>query len=424
MFTARRATAFMAAGALLTLLTVGGWQFAERVFAAPSGVISGCYQTPAQGNRDDRGRGDDRKSSDENTGALRIVGGASDCRKNETFIQWSQVGPKGDTGAAGPQGLKGDKGDTGAPGAPGTGGGGITSFDSLNGTACSVSSDIPGVVRLSYLYGSGAYPVARFECIPTARFTMTVNGNGTVVGQPPVSGINCPGTCSSDVPVQTAVSFLMTAAPGWVFSGMTASGGGGGTPSCGPQVPVTSCGVSSGIGTTALTATFVPGVPLTVQVSGTGRVSSVPAGIENCAATCTMLFVSGTQVQLSATGTADSVLTAWGGACPPGASSTCLWTANAPATATATFTSGTLLTVLPALVSESYVVTSTPAGISCSFSPTSKPPCAALFTPGTQVTLSMSVPPTTWSTWYDCDTVTPTSCTVTLTSSRIVSVFR
>jgi hypothetical protein len=61
-------------------------------------------------------------------GQVRIVNAASDCKAQETHIQWNIIGsqgPKGDTGdtgaigPAGPAGEKGPKGDTGAQGAKG-----------------------------------------------------------------------------------------------------------------------------------------------------------------------------------------------------------------------------------------------------------------------------------------------------------------
>jgi hypothetical protein len=52
-------------------------------------------------------------------GQVRIVNAASDCKGQETHIQWNIVGPqgpKGDTGSAGPQGIQGPQGVQGAPG--------------------------------------------------------------------------------------------------------------------------------------------------------------------------------------------------------------------------------------------------------------------------------------------------------------------
>ena len=84
------------------LLLVGGAAIAASAAVAyaaipsASGVINACY----------RDNGND-------SGQVRIVDGADDCRNNEKHISWNQVGPQG------PKGDKGDKGDTGATGATG-----------------------------------------------------------------------------------------------------------------------------------------------------------------------------------------------------------------------------------------------------------------------------------------------------------------
>ncbi len=52
-------------------------------------------------------------------GQLRLVESADDCRKSETSLQWSVIGPQGPRGDRGPQGdvgPKGDKGDAGDKG--------------------------------------------------------------------------------------------------------------------------------------------------------------------------------------------------------------------------------------------------------------------------------------------------------------------
>jgi len=101
---------------VLAAALVGGVAWATIPDAA--GVINGCYRT----------------SIDDQKGQLRVVDDPASCRSNESPIQWSQEGPKGDTGAqgiqgtkgdtgaTGPQGPKGDKGDTGAAGTNGANG--------------------------------------------------------------------------------------------------------------------------------------------------------------------------------------------------------------------------------------------------------------------------------------------------------------
>jgi hypothetical protein len=70
--------------------------------------------------------------------------GTQKCLSIEKPIQWDQTGPPGLNGAPGPAGPRGPKGDTG-PAGPASG---ITSFDALNGTPCSIHGTT-GVLTIS-----------------------------------------------------------------------------------------------------------------------------------------------------------------------------------------------------------------------------------------------------------------------------------
>ncbi|MGH9539009.1 MAG: InlB B-repeat-containing protein, partial [Terriglobales bacterium] len=77
-------------------------------------------------------------------------------------------------------------------------------------------------------------------------------------------------------------------------------------------------------------------VQLTVTPAGpgSGTVTSAPAGI-NCPTTCTASFASGTQVTLTATPAASFTFAGWSGACT--GTTGCTVSLSAAATATATF---------------------------------------------------------------------------------------
>jgi hypothetical protein len=117
---------------------------------------------------------------------------------------------------------------------------------------------------------------------------------------------------------------------------------------------------------------------LSVELSGTGTVSSSPAGI-NCPAACSAAFPSGTEVTLSAAAVSGYFFAGWSGGCGSGAS--CTVAISAATSLTATFTS---TPVYPAAVSISGpgTVTSSPAGINCGIG------CTASFAPQTQLTLT------------------------------------
>jgi len=116
---------------------------------------------------------------------------------------------------------------------------------------------------------------------------------------------------------------------------------------------------------------------LTVAVTGTGTVTSSPAGI-NCPSTCSASFPSGTSITLTATAGAGFKFGAYSGACS-GASCQFVLSSNQSVSATFTSANSAQLTVT---VAGSGTVTSNPAGINC---PTA---CNASFNNGTSVTLT------------------------------------
>ena len=180
-----RAGIHVALGGLLVLVALGGWQVAARASAASTPtVISGCYDAPGSGGRDDRGRDNDRGKGDESAGTLRIVRGASDCKRGETFIQWNQAGVPGSQGVPGPVGATGPAGPVGV----------------LPSVSCPSGQFLTGIV-------GGAAQCASVSAQPSGYvLTLLVQGSGRVTSNPP--GINCTGTgagCSATFPAGAAV---------------------------------------------------------------------------------------------------------------------------------------------------------------------------------------------------------------------------
>jgi hypothetical protein len=93
---------------------------------------------------------------------------------------------------------------------------------------------------------------------------------------------------------------------------------------------------AGGVATLSITASA--GYRLTVTPSGTGAVTSMPAGI-NCGSTCTAILDAGTQVTLQARtiNGSGSFFSGWTGAGCSGPFHDCAVTLNASATVTATF---------------------------------------------------------------------------------------
>jgi phospholipase C len=116
---------------------------------------------------------------------------------------------------------------------------------------------------------------------------------------------------------------------------------------------------------------------LTIAVSGTGTVTSGPAGI-NCPTTCTAQFDTGTVVKLTATAGTGFAFSGFGGAC---SGTTCQVALTRDQSVTAAFSAAPPAT-LTVVVSGSGTVISSPAGINC---PTA---CTATFASGTTTTLT------------------------------------
>ncbi len=182
------------------------------------------------------------------------------------------------------------------------------------------------------------------------QLTVSVNGLGTVTDTP--GPITCPGTCTNTYEHGTDVLLSATASANWTFTGWTGDCTGS----------ETTC-VASMVVAHSVTATFEPqsGTLFVGKAgSGTGSVSSAPAGI-GCGGDCVEGYAPGTPVTLTAAPDAGSVFTSWSGDCN-GSSSTCDVTMDAVRNVTATFELSHQLTVV---VNGGGSVTSDVGGIIC-----------------------------------------------------------
>lgn len=166
------------------------------------------------------------------------------------------------------------------------------------------------------------------------------------------------------------------------------------------------------------------GSAVTVSKSGTGSgsVSSAPAGL-SCGSTCSTFsnnLSTGTVVSLSATADAGSTFAGFtlnGASC----GNPCSFTVTQPSTVVATFnvpTSPVALTVSKAGTGGG-TVTSNPAGISCGAT------CSASFSSGTTVTLTAAPDANSTFSGFSANctpvTGTPTQCTITLSAAATVT---
>ena len=178
-------------------------------------------------------------------------------------------------------------------------------------------------------------------------------------------------------------------------------------------------------GSAAMTATFqgrsgsttltVGGRPsLSVVLSGSGHVTSSPAGID-CGTTCSAVYDVGTMVTLTATPLDGSAFTGWSD-CDAVSGTSCTVTMNATKAITATFSSLTL-TVSKAGTGRGDVVSSA-GGLTCG---PVYDTCTASYGVGTALTLTASpVAGSRFDNWNGCDSANSAICSVTMNASRSV----
>jgi serine protease AprX len=186
------------------------------------------------------------------------------------------------------------------------------------------SGDCSGMGACTLTMSGDHSVTANFTLQPrTLSVTKTGSGAGTVTSSP--AGISCPMTCSASFAGGSSVTLTAAAGAGSSFAGW--SGDCSGTGTC-------TLTMSSD---RSVTATFQPQLPtlrVTKAGTGSGKVTSTPAGI-NCGTTCTAAFDPGTSVTLKASPSGSSRFAGWSGDCSGTAA--CRLTMNAGHAVTATF---------------------------------------------------------------------------------------
>jgi alpha-tubulin suppressor-like RCC1 family protein len=185
-------------------------------------------------------------------------------------------------------------------------------------------------------------------------------------------------------------------------------------------------GVSAGL--TTITATDTSGATASTTLTvrdrvtlsvlpagaGMGSVTSSPPGID-CGTDCSEPYDSGTTVTLTASAASNSNFAGWGG-CDTVSGTTCTVTMSAARVVTAIFDLKrfTLTVDKTGLARDSGSVSSSPQGIDCGTD------CSEPYTIDTVVTLTAS-PSVLLSGWSGCDSVSGSTCTVTMRSARTVA---
>jgi len=239
-------------------------------------------------------------------------------------------------------------------------------------------------------------------------------GAGTVamtVNATPVAWTACTASgCTATVPNGATVG--LTAAP---MSGSTFQGWGivcTGTAPCTFKMNAEK----------SVLATFQPATyPLAVTVTGPGTVASAPAGI-SCAAGaatgCSMSYVSGTTVTLTATPSAGKVFKGWTGAACRGTTPTCSVSLGGATSVGATFGDPTFPLTVSLTGAGSGTVSG--AGITCTTGSTAG--CTSNPASGSTVTLTAAAGANSVFTgWSGCSQVTAGACIVPMFAARSVT---
>jgi len=201
--------------------------------------------------------------------------------------------------------------------------------------------------------------------------TLEVTLGGTGVGSVSGVGVDCPGTCSVDLPYGTEVDLSQAPAASSTFSRW--SGGCAGSGACRFMLRAD----------TTVNADFElrsHALGVSLLGDGGGEVTSAPAGID-CGADCDETYDHGTRVTLSANADVDSRFVGWSGACS--GTGACEVTMTAARNVSARFD----LERFDLEVTRSGCsgrVTSSPSGIDCGAD------CGESYASGTSVTLSAS----------------------------------
>jgi uncharacterized repeat protein (TIGR02543 family) len=198
----------------------------------------------------------------------------------------------------------------------------LTATPAIGYVFSSWSGACTGTGNCSVTMSAARSVTANFMALPKYTLTVKRSGSGTVTSTP--VGISCGSDCTEAYISGTAVALNVIPASGYKFSGWSGACTGTGT-----------CSVTMSAAR-SVTATFtdIPKYTLTVKRSGSGTVTSAPAGI-NCGSDCNESYLSGMAVALTPTPASGYVFYGWSGACT--GTGPCTVTISGNKTTTATF---------------------------------------------------------------------------------------
>ncbi len=248
---------------------------------------------------------------------------------------------------------------------------------------------------------------------PATEFNLTINQTGTGTGE-----VECEidggglGTCPATVEEGKTVKVVATEDAGSELAALTGTGSAAGNCNAGTGICEFSITADS-----AVTAEFNLtkfNLKVVKAGTGTGKVTSSPAGID-CGATCEHEFSEGTVVTLTATPEGGSSFAGWSGAGCTG-TGTCQVTLSAAKEVTATFTAPKFKLKVVKAGTGTGKVTSSPAGIDCGAT------CEHEFSEGTVVTLTATPEGgSSFAGWSGAGCTGTGTCQVTMTAAKEVT---
>ena len=266
-----------------------------------------------------------------------------------------------------------------------------------------------------YLTSGDSEGSAVFLYGPTAparalKVTKSGTGGGTVTSLP--AGIDCGQACAAEYNEGQTVTLFAAPDAHSAFAGWSLSG------------------AEPCLGTGTCTASLAKDVEvkadfeqptqqtLEVSLSGSGSVTSSPAGLSCSSGTCTEHFAQGRLVTLTATPAPHDRFMGWAGlACDESTATTCQVTMNQAESLSARFAPAPQQTLtLAETGSGEGLVTSSPPGISCPGT------CSEHFDEGTAVTLTATPSPNSTFAGFSgggCSGTAP--CEVKMTEAQSVS---
>ena len=166
----------------------------------------------------------------------------------------------------------------------------------------------------------------------------------------------------------------------------------------------------------AVTVDTPSDVTLTVAKAGTatGRVTSVPAGID-CGTSCTLTATAATSVTLTAAPDVGATFAGWAGGGCSGTATSCVVTLGADTTVTATFNTARYAVTVNLAGNGTGAVTSTPAGINCPGT------CTLTVDHGSTLALTAAAAGTSTFVGWSGSCVGTGACMLTVTSDTTVN---